>query len=92
MASFINQNADVAWRKIAGEAVLVQARQRQIIIFNEVGSRIWELCDGRHTLGDIINTLAQEFLVSRRELATDVGSFLKELFQRDLVYCVEENK
>lgn len=46
---------------------------------DEVGARIWELCDGRHSLGDVVATLCAEFEAPESTVRSDVLDFVSQL-------------
>ena len=52
---------------------------------NDVGSEIWKLCDGKHTIRQIVDSITQNFDVSVRQAEKDVLSFLRELEEANLV-------
>lgn len=60
---------------------------------NETGSLIWELCDGTHTVEEIIEKLAQEYDITKREAEQDVISFLTKSHRFNLIdlywRCIE---
>jgi len=49
---------------------------------NLVGGMIWERCDGRRSLEQIVDELAGEFAVGREELEDDVSEFVADLVKR----------
>jgi hypothetical protein len=52
---------------------------------NGVGAFIWDLCDGMHTVMDIIRGVAQEFAVSLPHARKDVLNFLGDLEREGLI-------
>jgi hypothetical protein len=62
----------------------VPESDRQIQL-DEVGSTVWELCDGEHDLNTMINVLTKEYKLSRREAEVSIREFLKMLAQRNLI-------
>lgn len=71
-------NPRVAARVVEGHALVVVLDQRQIHRLDEVGSRIWELCDGR-SVGAICDQIISEFKVTREEALADALNFIQEL-------------
>jgi hypothetical protein len=67
-------------RVTRGEALVVLIEQRQLHRLNDVGTRVWELCDGR-SVGEIVNVIVDEFEVERSLAHTDVTRFLEELLK-----------
>jgi pyrroloquinoline quinone biosynthesis protein D len=47
-------------------------------VFNEVGTRVWELCDGR-SFDAIVDEIVSEFDVERARAASDVRTFAERL-------------
>ena len=52
---------------------------------NEVGSRIWELCDGAHAVREIAALLVEEFEVELEAAQTDAATFVSQLLQGKLL-------
>lgn len=68
-----------------GEIVVLIPEKRRIYSLGSVGTRIWELADGTHTVEEIINVLHKEFKVSKEKLVRDVLSFIKKLSKKRLL-------
>ena len=72
--------------KIGFIARLMKMREgEKEIQLDEVGSSVWEMCDGEHDLNDIINMLCRQYKLSRREADVSAREFLKSLAQRNLI-------
>jgi GeoRSP system PqqD family protein len=61
-----------------GEALVVLIEQRKVHQLNDVGTRVWELCDGR-SLSSIVQTIVAEFEVEPEVATRDVMAFVEEL-------------
>lgn len=72
------QNERTASRVIDGKAVVITIDQNELHVLNSVGTRVWELADGR-SLGDIIDQIVREFEVERTRAAEDVCTFAERL-------------
>lgn len=68
----------IASRVLEGQALIVVIDDQQLHMLNEVGARVWELCDGR-TVSEIVGTIVEEFEVSAQQASSDVQRFLAEL-------------
>lgn len=55
------------------------------IVLDEVGSDVWDLCDGVNTVDAIVNGIARKYKITRRECETSIGAYLKTLGERNLV-------
>ena len=74
-------HAQVAARIIDGEAVIVLPESGQVNVLNEVGSRIWELIDGTHSVGEITEIIVAEYDVTAEQAERDVDEFIQELVE-----------
>lgn len=63
---------------------------RQIEL-DEIGSFVWRLCDGSHTIADIAKALQQCYQLSRREAFASLSEFLNQLQKRGLIKFQEGN-
>jgi len=63
---------------IDGKAVVIVIDTQKLHVLNPVGSRVWELADGR-SVKDIVDVITREFAVDRARALSDVGSFVEEL-------------
>lgn len=69
----------------SGGLVLLNLDDGQYYALDEVGSRVWELCDGGHSLGDIVTALCSEFDAPEAEIAADVQELIQELVDEKLL-------
>jgi len=70
---------DVAGRVFDGEAVVVLPARGQVLVLNGVGSRVWELVDGKRSVGDVVGAIVAEYETSEEQAREDVLAFLKVL-------------
>lgn len=80
------KSPSIVARQIAGELLLVPIRKTvgdidSIYALNEVARRIWELLDGKRSVGQIRDIIVDEFETSPEEAEADVLEFLHELEQ-----------
>lgn len=68
----------IAARVVEGVALVIVLEQQEVHRLDPVGSRIWELCDGR-SVGEICDVVVFEFDVERSEALDDLRGFLHEL-------------
>jgi hypothetical protein len=80
-----HQVADVIWRVLDGNAVLVSPTGGQVTTLNAVGTKIWSLIDGQNSGLDIADQLVQQYDVSVHQAQQDVENFLTKLDKRGLL-------
>ena len=79
---YVKQKPSKVEKLIAGRSTRKRIKR---IVLDEVGSFVWELCDGKHTVQDIIKALAEKYKLRRIEAERSLIEFLKMLSQRMLV-------
>jgi hypothetical protein len=81
---------DAAGRIYDDQAIIVLPLQGNALILNGVGSRIWELSDGRRTSRDILESLCAECDVSSEEASRDIQEFLRLLESKGVITLEEK--
>ena len=81
----LSRSPKTAWRVIEGEAVILSLDTKAFRGLNPVGSRVWELIDGRRSVDEIVEVVVREFDVTREQAAADVQAFVRELLDKGLV-------
>lgn len=76
---------DVPWRVLDTEALVVDVKSGLLYPLNTVATRIWELCDGAHSLEDIVRALTDEFDADAPAIRDDAVRFIAELAAANLV-------
>lgn len=72
------QSERTACRVIDGKAVVITIDQNELHVLNSVGTRVWELADGR-PLTAIVEQIVREFEVEPERAAKDVRAFAEQL-------------
>jgi hypothetical protein len=70
---------------IESEAVLVLPQAGKIKVVNEVGALIWQLCDGQHSVAQMIEAVCLQYQVDAKQAQTDTLQFLDALVQRGMI-------
>jgi len=88
------KNDQIVSRKIVDELILVPIRKdvadlEMLYTLNEVGARVYELIDGKRALGEIVNTIVNDFEVTEQEAESDVREFIKQLLEIESIREVE---
>lgn len=82
--SVLKKNPDMVTRVIDDETILLPIYKTSeeincIYTLNKVGSRLWELIDGKRTLGQIKKKVLEEFDTTPEEVDKEIQKFLKDL-------------
>jgi hypothetical protein len=79
------QSQKVQWREFGPDAILVDTRSGDYAQINQTGVLIWKEIDGRRSVREIADSLASQFDSNPDELAEDVGGFVEELVEKQLL-------
>ena len=74
-----------AFRIINDEAVILNLDSSVYYTLNEVGARIWDLCDGTNNIENIAATICNEFEVTREIAFKDILELMNDLSQEGLI-------
>jgi coenzyme PQQ synthesis protein D (PqqD) len=77
------------------EKIIVQKGVQEVLLFNmddgsyyalnEVGNRIWELCDGTHGMAEMVCMLTKEYGTPAEIIETDILELLDDLRSKNLI-------
>lgn len=76
---------NVSAKVLDGEAVLIHITRGTYHSMERVGSRIWQLIEGRHALGTIASIIADEYDVRLESAQKDVAELTASLLKEDLI-------
>lgn len=84
LSSIPSHSPDVVFRRINDEFLLIPltdniADMDSLYRLTETGAFIWELIDGRLSIGDITSKVAEEFDVRREVAEKDIIEFFREV-------------
>lgn len=82
---YITRNEDAAWRVFEDGAVIVSPTESVMHSLNPVGTRVWELADGTLNINEILDTIVEEFDVTREQAAADVSEFAEALSDKGML-------
>jgi hypothetical protein len=68
-----------------GELVLVHVDTGMYYTLNEVGSLVWELCDGSLTVAEVVARVCDEFDAPAAEVTSDVLELVEHLADEKLL-------
>ena len=84
LESIPTPNPKIIGRTVDNEAVLVLPEEGKVKVLNEVGTRIWELLDGKRNVKEIAAILHQEYEVAKAIAEADTLEFVNDLAERNM--------
>ena len=79
------KNEKYPFRIIDGQALIIDPSTNVIKLLNAVGTRIWDLIDGKRTGNEILQNIIDEYEVSSEIAKTDLVKFLQELLAGNII-------
>lgn len=79
------KSPSAAYQIIDGEAVIIVPSEQMVNVLNPVGSRIWDLADGRKSIAEIAQILMHEFDVSYETALKDTVEFTADLAEKKMM-------
>jgi hypothetical protein len=76
---------DVVFRDVEGETVILSIGSGSFFGLTPVATRIWELIERGHDLGEILATLSAEYDAPAQDLERDLRALAGQLVARQLV-------
>lgn len=76
---------NVSWREVDGEGVVLHFKTGAYYSLNEVGLKIWELCDGKKSVQDIQSAVTSQYKGERGRVERDVDRFVRQLYKEKLI-------
>jgi predicted ATPase len=81
---------DVMVKDIGGETLLYSRDEKAIHVLNPTAQRIWELCDGQHTVADIAQAIRSSFVVpDQHDLTADIRQVIAVFVEKGLLLITD---
>ena len=81
----ISKRTDILSEEIDDETVLFDPKNRNTYALNQMGSIIWQFCDGEHTPYEISDEISSTLGVDSDQVLTDVLRVISDLLDKELV-------
>ena len=91
----MKENANFDGRPRRQQQIIAQKGSNEVLLFNmddgsyyalnEVGSRIWELCDGAHGVAQLVSLVAKEYDAPAKIIEMDILEVLEDLRSKNLI-------
>ncbi len=80
------RKSNLVFNRLKDEMIILDfSSEKQFHQLNDVGARIWELCDGTNNYQQIEQVLCDEFDIDSNEASRDLRAFIDELQQLQLL-------
>ncbi|KUO64414.1 MAG: hypothetical protein APF84_10600 [Gracilibacter sp. BRH_c7a] len=76
---------DIVYQSMPPDTILLNLDNGFYYSTNEIGAEVWDCCDGRHSIIDIIKHISNQYNVSADEIKNDVLSFIVDMKKEGLL-------
>ena len=85
LESRLRRQEGILAQEAQGQTVLLRLEDGGYYALDEVGARIWELCDGHRAVDEIVAIICAEFDASEDTIRADVLEFVGDLRREHLL-------
>jgi len=85
LGSYPRRQEQIVVQKGAKDVLLFNMDDGSYYALNEVGNRIWELCDGTHGVAQLVSLLAKEYDAPAEIIEMDILEVLEDLRSKNLI-------
>jgi hypothetical protein len=76
---------DIIWRRIGDDIVVIKDDGLSTHILNKTAAIIWEMCDGKRGIDEIVASLCERFDVSAEEARADTRETIENLTKAGII-------
>lgn len=58
---------------------------KRVVVLDSIGAYVWQMCDGKHTISQIIKALQKKHQLTRKEAETSLFTFIQTLGKRNFI-------
>ena len=85
LESYPQRNERVIAKGVSESLVLLNLDNGKYYKLDEVGGRIWELCDGTQNVADMVLIIDEEYEASAETIRADILELLRDLAHEKMV-------
>lgn len=82
-ASLVIPQKEKFWIRLTGKIFMLP--DKRVVVLDTIGAFVWEKCDGKHTISQIIKALQNKHQLTRKEAETSLFTFIKMLGKRNFI-------
>ena len=82
-AALVIPQKDKLWLRLAGKLFMLP--DKRVIVLDSIGTYVWQMCDGKHTISQIIKGVQKQYQLTRKEAETSLFTFMQQLGKRNFI-------
>jgi len=80
---FLIPRRDTSWVKVLDKLLVIPKYRR--IGLDEIGTYVWDMCDGQTTVRTMIRRFSKKYKLNRKEAEVSMVAYLKQLAKKGIV-------
>ena len=89
-SSYLQQDPEISAREFDGETVMMDKSLENYFGLDEIGTRIWQILEQKHTMLELCEKLTQEYNVDKEQCLHDITPFVEGLLSDELLIIHDE--
>ena len=83
---------NVIWAKLKETIIIIALKETNEKVFklNQTAAYIWEHCDGKKNVEELVNDLCEQFAVDKANALKDTAEFIKKMKNKNLITIATE--
>ena len=86
---YLQKNKKIKQKNLDDGCVLLNKEKDEIYTLNLTASYIWEMCDGSHSVGQIIDDLTDICNLKKDNIENEVHSIINDFIEKELIYKID---
>lgn len=82
-ASLVIPQKDKFWIRLTSKLFMLP--DKRVVVLDTIGAYVWQMCDGEHTISQIIKALQKKHQLTRKEAETSLFTFIQQLGKRNFI-------
>ena len=75
----------ISYKKSRFASIFSKIPKEKKVVLDKVGSHVWNLCDGNHTVEQIAESIHQEYKLTMEEAEAALRTYFNQLSEREIV-------
>ncbi len=82
-AALVIPQKDKLWMRLTSKLFMLP--DKRVIVLDSIGTYVWQMCDGKHTISQIIKGVQNQYQLTRKEAETSLFTFMQQLGKRNFI-------
>ena len=90
-ASLVVPQKDKLWVRFISKFFMLP--NKRVIVLDSIGTYVWQMCDGKHNISQIVKGVQNQYQLTRKEAETSLFTFMQQLGKRNFIgFAIPDNR